>query len=286
VFALAVVSSKLADAALAIGSIFCAVMGAILLFPLGLIFYDALGRAAIVVIAPVLALVSTTLTPLVARDVQPRRAAMSSMILLTLVCITMQLLIPPFTHESPRRLNVRYVDDGDRMEWQADALTPQLRNLSFNQRVIRRPWLWSPSTIAVAPTPRLSLAEPEARVITREPRHLVVQIRSRRSAQRIALTLHSTRAPVVRVNGMSLPSEGQKTDRPLAPGWHRVVVCGLAEATIDLYLQQDEPIDAYVSDYSYGLPPDAANVVRARDASVAVPSDDGDGILMIRRARL
>jgi hypothetical protein len=58
------------------------------------------------------------------------------------------------------------------------------------------------------------------------------------------------------------------------------------EATIDLYLQQDETIDAYVSDYSYGLPPEAANVVRARDASVAVPSDDGDGILMIRRVRL
>ena len=238
------------------------------------------------VIAAVLALVSTTFTPLVARDVRIRRAAVSSMSLIALVCIAMQLVIPPFTRESPRRLNVRYVDDGDHMEWQADALTPPLRKLSFDQRVIRRPWLWSPLTIAAAATPRLPLAEPEARVIMREPKHLVVQIRSRRRAQRIALTLHSTRTPVVRVNGMSLPSEEQKTRSVLAPGWHRIVVLGAVEATIDLYLQQDETIDAYVSDYSYGLPPEAANVVRARDASVAVPSDDGDGILMIRRVRL
>ena len=285
-FALAVASSKLAGADLAIGSIICAVIGAILLFPLGLLFYDAFGRAAIVVIAAVLALVSTTFTPLVARDVRIRRAAVSSMSLIALVCIAMQLVIPPFTRESPRRLNVRYVDDGDHMEWQADALTPPLRKLSFDQRVIRRPWLWSPLTIAAAATPRLPLAEPEARVIMREPKHLVVQIRSRRRAQRIALTLHSTRTPVVRVNGMSLPSEEQKTRSVLAPGWHRIVVLGAVEATIDLYLQQDETIDAYVSDYSYGLPPEAANVVRARDASVAVPSDDGDGILMIRRVRL
>ncbi|KAF5408675.1 MAG: hypothetical protein Udaeo2_11630 [Candidatus Udaeobacter sp.] len=55
-------------------------------------FYDAFGRAAIVVIAAVLALVSTTFTPLVARDVdsprsgefdEPDRA----------VCIAMQLVI-------------------------------------------------------------------------------------------------------------------------------------------------------------------------------------------------
>jgi len=47
-----------------------------------------------------------------------------------------------------------------------------------------------------------------------------------------------------------------------------------------------EPLDAVVSDYAYGLPAAAASIALARDASLAVPSDDGDGVLIMRRIRL
>jgi hypothetical protein len=56
--------------------------------------------------------------------------------------------------------------------------------------------------------------------------------------------------------------------------------------TVDLVLQADEAIDAVVSDFSYGAPPEAAAVIAARNRSFAVPSDDSDGVLMMRRVRL
>lgn len=286
-FAVSVLLSGAAAADVAIGSIICATVAAILQFPLGLFFYDAFGRPAIVAIAIVLALASTTFAPLVATATTVRRAAVSAMFATALVCIAMQLVIPPFTRESPRRVNVRYVDDGKRVEWEADALTPQLRNAAdFHLTPLEFPWLTRTSVVAAAPAPPLALPPPEVRVIAREPRHLTILAVSPRNAQRVSLTFHTSANAIVRVNGIAPPAERHRYRGTLAPGWRRISIRGASQMTIDLYLQKDEPIDAVISDYSYGLPPAGAAIANARNASLAVPSDDGDGVLMMRRIRL
>ncbi|KAF5408676.1 MAG: hypothetical protein Udaeo2_11640 [Candidatus Udaeobacter sp.] len=144
---------------------------------------------------------------------------------------------------------------------------PPLRKLSFDQRVIRQPWLWSPSTIAAAPTPRLPLAEPEARVIMREPRHLVVQIRSRRRAvHRADAAQHAFAGRASERDVVTF--RGTEDAQRLGSRWHRIVVRGAVEATIDLYLQQDETIDARQRLLAACRP--KRRMWSARDASVAI----------------
>ena len=46
--------------------------------------------------------------------------------------------------------------------------------------------------------------------------------------------------------------------------------------TIEIDLNRDEPIDAVVVDSSYGLPPAGAALAHARDASLAIPVQEGD----------
>lgn len=287
VFALGVMLSAAVEADAEIGSIVCAAVSALLLFPFGLLFYDAFGRPSIIASAIVLALVTTTFAPVVAMATIVRRASMSALFVTAIVCVLMQLLTPPFTPQSPRRLNVRYVDDGERIQWEADSLTLPMRFVApFHLTPVRLPWLTSPSVIAAASAERIDLAPPEARVVSREPRHLVIALHSPRGGQRISITFHTNGAAGVKVNGVTPPAESHRQRALFAPGWHRVSVRGASDATIDIYLQKDEPVDAVISDYTYGLPPSGAAIARARDASDAVPSDDGDGILMMRRVRL
>lgn len=122
--------------------------------------------------------------------------------------------------------------------------------------------------------------------MSREGRHVVLQIRSPRKAQRMSLTFHTDGVAGIKVNGITPPAAGTRYRASFAPGWHRVVVRAAEEATIDLFLQKDGPIDAIVSDYSFGLPPEGRPIAAARDASTAVPSDEGDGVLITRRVRL
>ena len=287
VFAVGVVLSAVVAADVAIGSIVCAAVAALLLFPFGLLFYEAFGRPSIIATAIVIALVTTTFAPIVAMATGVRRASMSALFVTAIVCVVMQLLTPPFTSQSPRRLNIRYVDDGQHIEWEADALTTSLRQAApFVATPIRLPWLTSPSVVAAAPAPRLDVAPPEARVVSREPRHLVVELRSPRGGQRISITFHATGAASVRVNGVTPPAESHRQRAIFAPGWHRVSVRGTSDVTLDIYLQKDEPVDAVISDYTFGLPPSGTALARARDTSNAVPSDDGDGVLIMRRVRL
>jgi hypothetical protein len=88
----------------------------------------------------------------------------------------------------------------------------------------------------------------------------------------------------MRVNGITPPPVTRRRGG-LAPGWHRLSVRA-SEATIDLYLTHDEPIDAVLLDGSYGLPPEGAALAHARNASVAVPVQEGDLTTTLRRMRL
>src|SRR5207244_11914001 len=96
----------------------CCALPAAIHFPLAFALYDALGQASLPVTAADLALVATTFAPLLAAA-ELRRALAPAISAGAAACIVMALLLPPYTDESPRRLSLRYVDDGAETRWEA-----------------------------------------------------------------------------------------------------------------------------------------------------------------------
>jgi hypothetical protein len=270
-------------------AIVCAAAAAVLVFPLGLALYDALGKPILAFVAVLIALVATTFSPLLASVPALRRSLAPSFAVAAIACIVMANLVPAYTAASPRHINIEYVDDGATQRWQTGGLRPAMMRAAQFDSAPREvsEWTLPPSRALVAPAPNLGLAPAELRVIRDERhggRHLTLQLRSVRNAPRIALVFHAPSFAALRVNGIAPPPVTRRRGG-LAPGWHRVSVRA-TEATIDLYLARDEPIDAVLIDSSYGLPPAGAALALARDASLAVPVQEGDLTTTLRRVRL
>ena len=273
-------------------SIVNAVVAAILFFPPATTVYDALGATALPVVAAVAALVTTTFAPLIVTALPLRRALVSAFTATAIVFIVIANLVPPYTTESPRHIDIRYFDDG-RPRWLADAVTPAMaRAAAFapaRQRMFE--WFTAPSALYAAPAPPLGLPAPELRVVRDDrsgaTRHLVLQMRSARGANgRLALLFHTNALQAIRVNGIAPPPPPQRFRNFLARGWHQATVRGAAEATVEITLGEEAPVEVVVSDTSYGLPPSGAALARGRGASVAVPVHDGDTTTVLRRMKL
>ncbi len=270
-------------------AIICAAVSATLVFPLGLALYDALGRPILPFVAVLIALVATTFAPLLAGAPKLKRPLLASFTVAAIACIVMANLVPTYTANSPRHINIEYVDDGAAPRWQTDRLLPAMAQAAHFDRVPRQisEWTAPPSRALVAPAPNLGLAPAELRVVRDErhgDRHLTLQLCSVRNAPRIALVFRAPSFAALRVNGIAPPPSTRRRGG-LAQGWHRVSVRGTA-ATIDLYLTRDEAIDAVVIDSSYGLPAAGAALAHARDGSLAVPVQEGDLTTTLRRGRL
>jgi hypothetical protein len=265
------------------GPIACAAVSALLIFPLALAFYDAIGNPSLPLVAFLAALVGTTIAPLVSAA-SVRGAIVSAMLVTAAACVVMQLLIPAHTPEWPRDINVRYVDDNGRAFWETDAPIS-----SVHTPATAYEWLHRAPHVFRSSTPRMAMAPPNLRVLGDESatqRRIKLRIRSDRGAPRIALYFRAPSFQRLLVNGSPLPPRTPKFQEFLASGWHRVSVRGATEAEIEITLSGNEPIEAIVVDASPGLPPEGAAIVAARDASVAVPANDGDTTTVMRRVRI
>jgi hypothetical protein len=273
----------------AASAIVCAAVAAILIFPLGLALYVALGKPILPFIALLVALVATTFAPLLASMPALKRPLLASFAVAAVICIVIANLLPAYTPESPRHNNIEYLDDGTAPRWQTDALLPAIAQAAHFDTTPKQiaDWTTPPAKALVAPAPNLGLTPAELRVVLDEHtggRHLTLLLHSARNAPRISLIFHATSFASMRVNGITPPPITRRRGG-LAPGWHRVSVRA-SEATIDLYLTHDEPIDAVILDGSYGLPPEGTALAHARDTSVAVPVQEGDLTTTLRRMRL
>jgi Peptidase family M28 len=275
----------------AVVAILAAAVTAIVFFPLAVAIYDALGRPALPAIAAIVALVTTTFAPMIAAAPPLRRALVSAFIATAVVFIAMANLLPVYSAESPRHINVRYLDDGS-PKWLADAVTPAMARVATFARAPKTlyDWLASPATPYLAAAPAAGAPPPEARVVSDDraggKRRLTIQLRSARNAPRIALLFRTDALESIRVNGVAPPPRPQRFRTALATGWHQAVVRGASEATMEIALKRDAPIDIVISDTTWGLPPEGAALAKARDASVAVPVHDGDSTTVLRRMRM
>ena len=270
-------------------AIVCAAVAAILIFPLGLALYVAIGKPILPGVAMLIALAATTFTPLLASMPRLKRPLLASLAVATIACIGLANLVPTYTANSPRHINIEYADDGAAPRWQTDRLLPAIAQAAHFDPVPQQisDWTVPPSKALVAPAPNLAMNPAELTIVRDERhggRHLTLHLRSVRNAPRIALIFHAPSFTAMRVNG-SAPPPPTRRRGGLAPGWHRVSVRG-TEATIDLYLTRNEAVDAVIIDSSYGLPPEGAALAHARDDSLAVPVQEGDLTTTVRRMRL
>jgi hypothetical protein len=273
-----------------VAAVICASAAAVVLFPLGVALYDALGRPILPFVAVLIALVSTTFAPLVASIPGLRRPLNASLAAAAIACIVMALIVPTYEASSPRHINVEYVDDGVAPRWETDELRPEIQraaHFNLSQQPVYE-WTAPPSRALVAPAPALGLAPAELGIVHDDRqggRHVTMHLRSARNAPRIALIFRAPSFAALRVNGVTPPPITRRRGA-LAPGWHRVSVRGASEAMIEIDLTRDEPIDAVILDSSYGLPPEGAALAHARDVSVAIPVQEGDLTTTLRRVRL
>ena len=273
-----------------VAAIVCASLTAILVFPFGFALYDALGRPILPVIAVLIALAATTFAPFLAAVAGLRRPLIASLAAAIIACVAMALIVPAYEPNSPRHINIEYVDDGVGPRWQTDVLRPQLANAAHFTEVPQKTYEWTmpPSRAYLAAAPELAIPPAEVQIVRdvrQGGRHLTLRIHSNRNAPRISLIFHAPSFASLRVNSVT-PPPLTRFRSGLAPGWHRLAIRGASEATIDIDLTRDEPIDAVILDGSYGLPSAGAALAHARDASMAVPVQEGDLTTTLRRMKL
>jgi hypothetical protein len=273
-----------------LAAIVCATVTAILVFPFGFALYDALGRPILPVIAVLIALASTTFAPFLSAATSLRRPLVATIAAAIIACIAMALIVPAYEANSPRHINIEYVDDGVGPRWQTDVMRPEIAKSAHFTEVPQKTYEWTvpPSRAYLASAPELAIPPAEVQVVRdvrQGGRHLTLHLRSNRNAPRVSLIFHAASFASLLVNGIT-PPPMTRFRSGLAPGWHRVAIRGASEATVDIDLTRDEPIDAVIIDGSYGLPPAGAAVAHARDASMAKPVQEGDLTSTLRRIRV
>jgi hypothetical protein len=231
-------------------------VAAILLFPVALLLYDALGGRLMVAVALLIGIVATLFAPLFAS----MRGGVAVAVL-AVVCAVAAMLQPPYTSERPRRVSISHVDDGAPRWVVPMRLTPDFRPYHDELR--------GGGFSAMAPrvAPRVELSA------TRDGERLVVRVKSTRGANRLTLLLKGD-VTVQRVNGVAPPPRPARFRDSLANGWHRAVANGVEEMTVECRARGN--VEAVASDLTFGLPATGAALAGTRNALPAIAVQDGD----------
>jgi hypothetical protein len=250
-------------------------IAAILIFPLGILLYDALGGRLMMVVAVFIGILSTLWAPLFARA---RNGIVA--LALAIVCAVIAMMLPPFTAERPRQISIAYVDDSAARspQWVVGRVTDRLRQAA--QFAAADPSLtpWSRGGGWSAAAPRVDLPRVQIEA-TRTQEGATIRVRSARGADRIALIVRN--ATVRSINGVKPPPRPARFRDRANDEWQFAVASGVEEIVVEVAAKGR--IEAVASDTTFGLPAAGAALARARRASTAIPVQDGD--ITITRAR-
>lgn len=249
----------------------------IVVAPIALYIYIALGTGVLPGVAVIVALIVTSFAP-----AMPRRVLVAVPLAIAVVCIVATWMLPLRSRDWPARVQLSYVAHDGVTEWMAPLVIGSMRDVAkFGAQ--------PKDDIYTAPAPDLHLAPPELTVVrdeTHGKRTLVLHARSLRGAHRIAIAF-KTAATVdaVRVNGVVPPPKtGRRGDTGFVKP-ERVVVWA-PEADIELTTRGARPIDVTVSDYTFGLPAEGAAIAKARDAAFGTTTHEGDLTIVRVKKRL
>jgi hypothetical protein len=268
--AIAVTLCALFDATETATGAIASTVAAILVFPMAIMLYDALGGRLMLAIAVLLGAMCTLFTPLYARF-------SNGLIALVLggVCAVVAMSQPAYNSAKPRLISLAHVDDPT-PHWFVPKITPQLEGVAkftAAEDVSRGRGF-------TAPAPRA--AQRVTMNAVRNEGTLTVRVRSSRGANRLSLLLEGD-ATVLRVNGVAPAPRPARFRQRRPAGSHVAVAWGVSEMTVECSVRG--PVEAIASDLTYGLPPAGRPLAEARNASIAIPVQDGDVTITRTRAR-
>jgi len=272
------------------------VVSFVLVLPLALPLYSALGGAGLPVLTLLLIYSSFGLTALVAvAGYGAQRRLMAATALCLAVGLTLATLLPCYSSDSPQRLNLKYeLDAGShRAQWIADPLAGSLPASLLQAAPFM---LGAQSPVAggvpawVAAAPLLGMPGPQLAIVSSERSaarwHYRIHVASPRAAPIIALSF----APEAQVTALQYMAGAAApltaTARRLRNGWSRLRLYGVASEGLDLSFDAAaSSVTLQLTDESYGLPPQAEFLRLARPRT-AGPSQDGDVTLVTSVYRL
>jgi hypothetical protein len=243
-------------------------VAAILIFPMALMLYDALGGRLMVAIALLIGITATLFAPLGARVGNGAVA-----LVLALLCAVAAMLQPAYDAASPRRISLSHIDDPS-PRWFLSEMTPQLERAAKFTRA--EDAMRGSGFAATAPR----IAERVTMTAMRNGETLTIRVRSTRGANRLSLLVKGD-AEVLRVNGVAPAPKPARWRERMPRGWHLAVANGVTEMTVEC--RGRGRIEAIGSDLTFGIPASGAALAQARQASTAIASQDGD--VSITRAR-
>lgn len=287
-----------------VAAVLPAFVAALLWFEILGLLYLGLGLTGLLVTAVLLAVVLSTLTPLMA-GVGPwaRRWLPLAALILAVVCLIWARVTPPFSPASPNDVAILAYEDAASGETRlmlrgSPPIPPAMRQAAAfgKQPVVPFPWSPPASRLFVAPVSPLGAPGPDLAVlgdsVTDGQRHLRLRLTSGRSA-RMATVLIPPEAKLAsaQIDGQTVPLGGGAT-KPGAPRrpakwWQPITYHTLPAqgAILDIVLDSTEPNDWYVYDRTYDLPPSAQGVEAARPKWSAA-RQDGNGTLVSRKVRI
>jgi hypothetical protein len=193
---------------------------------------------------------------------------------------------PAFSPTTPQRLNITYVEENGRAQWAVDALAPipaSLRhaaNFGSEPRKLS-PFAWSSSYVApagvardVSPVVQILLDQRD-----RNGRRLSLALHGSNQAQQMFLIFYKPRGlKDLEINGwhFSVPPQWGSRDRVVIACMSR----DCASMKLTVALRGNAPLNTILGENRFTLPSAAATLLAARPNN-AVPSQNGDGTLLI-----
>jgi hypothetical protein len=280
-----------------LASILPVLAAGVIWFPVVIFFYTSMGLNGLLYTAVLLVFVFVTLTPLVAvAGSFGRRWLPLTVAAAAVICAVLAMVSPPFSPDSPRNLTMQLHQDADSgaSRWLVRGvapLPPSLREAAeFGKPEVPFPWAPPSARVFAAPAPPLNASAPELTVLEDSTaggkRHLRLRLTSPRGAPiGVVYVPESAKLESMEIDGRAIPERDGK--RPAPTGWRPFMNLTLpAEGSeLKVVLGTTQPVDWYVIDRSYGLPPTGQALLAARPKD-AVPIQDGDVTLVSRKVKI
>jgi hypothetical protein len=264
--------------------------------------YDALGVGILPLASICVTLAIATLAPAFASADDGMRSTLSGLaVAVAILAGGIGFATPAYSVHSPQRVNFQYWLDADahRGKWLAAANSQSLSDwlaaaASFTKKPrLIFPWDFSPRFDADAP--QFELAGPELAELSSEPSgtgvRYIVRIKSPRGAPDCSIFFPpSSGVASIEIEGRAMPAPSGRVLAFLNEalrGWktYEIVTVPAEGIEMSFTLPSASPVEAYLLDESYALPPDGMFLKKARPPD-AVPSQDGDATVVSRRIEI
>jgi MFS family permease len=277
------------------------VASAIVLIPVMLLGYSALGNQSLVGIALAVVFLVTPLLPLCV-DLRQWRglggvAMRWSPLLAVALATFVAAVVPAYSAKSPERVNFDYALDADTgmARWivypDSGRLPEPIRLAAAFRHADRGAFPWDPQISFIANAPHLDLAAPTFTILQSSlagnQRSYTALLRSERGAPAAAVLFPpGSDVASVRIEGQSLEPQAPRRLQ-YTNGWTAYSCPDIPAAGINISftLPMGHTVEVFAVDRSYGLPSVGSFLANARPLT-ATPSQNGDVTLVTRRVQL